>query len=66
MPEKLNSYYREPLEINIMCVREGYLFPESCFNTKGKTFTCTFFEDVWRKLDLHFIGFDTVKLVIYT
>lgn len=30
------SYYREPLEINIMCVREGYLFPESCSNTKGK------------------------------
>lgn len=36
MPEKLNSYYCEPLEINIMCVREGYLFPESCSNTKGK------------------------------
>lgn len=36
MPEELNSYYREPLEIHTMCVREGHLFPESCSNTKGK------------------------------
>lgn len=66
MPEELNSYYREPLEIHTMCVREGHLFQKVALTQKAKTFTCTFFENVWRKLDLHFIGFDTVKLIIYT
>lgn len=41
-------------------------FQKVALTQKAKTFTCTLFENVWRKLDLHFIGFDTVKLVIYT
>lgn len=36
MPEELNSYYHERLEMHTMCVSEGYLLPESCSNTKGK------------------------------
>lgn len=66
MPEKLNSYYREPLEIHIVCVRRVIYFQKVALTQKAKTFTCTFFKNVWRKLDLHLIGFDTVKLLIYT
>lgn len=51
----------------ISCVWERVIyFQKVALTQKAKTFTCTFFENVWSKLDLHFIGFDTVKLVIYT
>lgn len=60
MPEKLNSYYRETLEIHTTCVREGYLIQESCSNTEDKILTSTFFKNVWKKLVSHIIGFDTV------
>lgn len=66
MPEELNSYYRETLEIHTTCVREVFLIQESCSNAEDKNFTSPFFKNVWKKLVSHFIGFDTVKLVIYT
>lgn len=42
MPQELNSYYRETLEIHTTCVRESYLIQESCSNTEDKNFTSPF------------------------